>query len=148
MLSGQGARATQTKDQTMTNAEKTALATNYVADFRSSSKALKTALIEHAGASMLVSHSWLVIMNDAAMIYDLTPFKDEQGRTRYNVANPRNGGPIETVARYTKADAEQLASLTTDGNGDNAIAMHWTDAAEAEIARLDHTIGIFAKFAA
>ena len=109
---------------------------------------LETALAREAASNSLVSHSWVVVMPLlGCMKFDLTPIR-ENGRTRYETSNPQPAGSADVANRYTKEDAKTLAADIRNGAGEYGRAMHWTDAALAEIAGLKDVQEMLAQAAA
>jgi hypothetical protein len=92
---------------------------------------LKASLERNANSNSIVSHSWVVVMPlVGCMKYDLEKIA---GSRRFKASNPTFAGRADRANRYTKEDAIVLAADTRNGADEYGTAMHWTDAAKAEI---------------
>jgi hypothetical protein len=94
-----------------------------IADFRSAAEEIEARLAPSACAT-IASHNWIVIDDVGPLKFELTP---EGGKHR---ATCTGHGSANKVNRFTKADAERLASAC------NARAEFWGDAAREEAATL------------
>ena len=98
-----------------------------------------TARIERAlemSKNTLASHGWIVTFPGditCAYQFDVVDHPDLKGRKM--AVNPRIGSP-DRVNRFTKEDAQRVAADCRSGNGEALVAVHWIDAAEAQLESL------------
>ena len=102
-----------------------------IADFRAAAEEIEARLAPSACAT-IASHNWIVIDDFGPLTFTLTP---EAGKHR---ATCTGHGRAHKVNRFTKADAEHLASAC------NARVAFWADAAREEAATLRRHIAALA----
>ena len=108
------------------------LAATFRADLAEHQKMLASSL------RSLVSHGWIIVVRSPSLVeggrdsLDATTFT-VQGR---KVTNPRLSSVLRCT-RFTKADAEAIASGVRNGNGAQGEAMTVIDALRHQIATLE-----------
>jgi hypothetical protein len=116
-----------------------------IADCHADIEALESALDRHAKGCSLVSHSWVVTMPGlGCMTYEL----ERERSGKYRATGARYGGIACRASRYTREDAKKLAADTHNGADMYGTAMHWTDAARAEIEQNRNNVKLFKELKA
>ena len=125
---------------------KQAEAEDYFRDMRASVEQriayLQGDLELEAQSNSIVSHSWVVVMPMVGcMKFDLGRIP---GTGQFIAVG---GEPTNKVAsrsnRYVKEDAIKLAADCVNGADERGVAMHWTDAAKAELAKNLEALEVF-----
>lgn len=107
---------------------------NMIADFATRRYELAKAIAPNPYCTTIEGAGYIVVVEDFPMTYDI-----EETNGQRLAVNPTLCSP-EKARRFTLRDAARVAADTKNGNGTRGVAVHWMEAVEQQIAKLDELI--------